>query len=69
LRRVSVIILCVASRSMMSCSAPSKKDLAVVDDDDPVAQLLNVLHVVGSEQRGDPVARRVFAEKFAHLLL
>src|SRR6202011_4483875 len=46
-----------------------EKDFAMIDDDDAVAQLLDVLHVMAGQHRHDLVLRVVEAEKFSHPFL
>ena len=46
-----------------------KKDLAVIDDEHAMTELLDVLHVMASQQRHDPMLLVVDAQKFPHTLL
>src|SRR5207237_1572519 len=48
---------------------PVEEDFAVIDDDDAIAQLLNVLHVMAGQHRDDAVLRIIESKKFADALL
>src|SRR5207253_9990937 len=46
-----------------------KEDLAVIDNDDAIAKLFNVLHIMTCQHRHNPVLGVVESKKFAHALL
>src|SRR3954469_24740045 len=46
-----------------------KKDFAVIDDEDAVAQLLDVLHVMAGQHRDDAMFLVVDAQKFTNPFL
>src|SRR5204863_9864143 len=46
-----------------------KEDLAVIDNDDAIAKLFNVLHVMTCQHRHNPVLGVVESKKFADALL
>ena len=54
---------------MIWCERPVEEDLAVIDHDDAIAQLLDVLHVMARQHRHDAVLAIVDAEELAHALL
>src|SRR5688500_2299532 len=48
---------------------PVKKNAAMIDNDHPLTQLLDVLHVMAGQHRDDAVLRIVLAEELADFFL